>query len=180
LGNLNITTVAAVPLKPANFISQTAIVTQGQTGVAYAINSVANANTYAWTFGGTGAAFSNTNTTNTSIDYDFMATSGNLNVVAINACGASSALTLAVTVNPLITLLDKTKHIDGVFYQNGYLTILTEKQAMYQYDIVDMNGISVLRGNQLHTQIDVSFLPNAIYVARVRLNDQNYTLKFVR
>jgi hypothetical protein len=47
-----------------------------------------------------------------------------------------------------------------------------------QFDIIDMNGVRVLHGNQVNALIDVSELPTAIYVARLKMNDQYYTLKF--
>jgi hypothetical protein len=178
LGSLNITAIAAAPSKPSGFTSQMATVTEGLTGIAYAINPVANTNVYAWTYDGTGVSFNNTNSVSTHVDFDINATSGNMNVTAINACGTSPMLSLPVTVNPLITLLHKTENMEAMYYQNGFLHVVNAAHSLVQFDIFAMNGVSVLHGNQVNALIDVSELPTAIYVARLKMNDHYYTLKF--
>ena len=178
LGSLNITTIVAAPSKPSGFTSQMTTVTEGLKDIAYAINPVANTEVYAWTYDGTGVSFNNTNSETTRVDFDFNATSGNMNVAAINACGASPMLSLPVTVNPLITLLHKTENMKVMYYQNGFLHVVNAMHTPLQFDIIDMNGVRVLHGNQVNALIDVSELPTAIYVARLKMNGQYYTLKF--
>ena len=86
---------------PAGNISGTSTVCQGQTGVAYSVLPIAGATTYTWTYSGTG--FTSTGTGN-SITGSFStnATSGNLTVRGINACGNGViSANFPITVNPL-------------------------------------------------------------------------------
>jgi hypothetical protein len=94
--------VTPLPVQPDPFTASSNTVCQGQTSVTYTVPSVAGATSYVWTYTtGTGASF--TSTTNTvSVNFSASATSGSLNVVAVNACGQSlGPRSLAITVNPL-------------------------------------------------------------------------------
>jgi hypothetical protein len=63
----------------------------------YSITSVPGATSYTWTLPGGWSGSSITNSINTTAS----ATSGNVTVTANNACGSSSAQTLAVTINTI-------------------------------------------------------------------------------
>ena len=91
-------TVNTAPASPSGFTAATSVVCQGTNGVAYNIASVAGATGYTWSYSGTGATINGTGTSVT-VDYSGSATSGTLSVTADGACGSSSALTMAITVN---------------------------------------------------------------------------------
>lgn len=91
-------TVNPLPAE-AGTITGTAIVCQGQTGVAYSVPAIANATSYIWSYSGIG--FTPSGTTN-AITGSFAAnaTSGNLTVQGVNACGNGTvSTTYAITIN---------------------------------------------------------------------------------
>jgi RHS repeat-associated protein len=76
-------------------------VCQGQTGIAYSIPAIANATSYAWSYSGTGATINGT-ANSITIDFAANATSGNLTVHGVNACGNGIETTpFAINVNSL-------------------------------------------------------------------------------
>jgi hypothetical protein len=95
-------TVTPLPTTPAAFLSSSATVCQGQTGVNYSVAPDPNATSFSWSYSGTGATINGT-TNAVTIDFANNATSGTLSVSSVNACGTSTALTMAITVNPLPT-----------------------------------------------------------------------------
>ena len=84
------------PAQPASFTTSSATVCVGQTSVTYTVPNDATATSYTWSYSGTGATITGT-TNSVTVDYASNATSGTLSVVA-NGCAASTARTLAVTV----------------------------------------------------------------------------------
>lgn len=92
-------TISPVPAAPGA-ISGTASVCQGQSSVAYSVSPVPGAVSYTWSYSGTGFTASGTTASITG-NFSASATSGNLTVVAVNACGASlSSPAFAVSVTP--------------------------------------------------------------------------------
>ncbi len=94
-------TVNPLPAQPGNFTASTATVCQGQTGVVYTVPNVAGV-TYAWNYTGSGGTINGTGNSIT-MNFSNTATSGTLSVTATNACGTSTARSIAITVNPLPT-----------------------------------------------------------------------------
>ncbi len=95
--------VNAAPAMPGAFTAALSPVCQGQNGVSYTFPAVNGAAFYEWSYSGGGVIFgsvSTTTPTNTA-NFSASASSGNVQVVATNSCGSSSARTTAVTVNPL-------------------------------------------------------------------------------
>jgi autotransporter-associated beta strand protein len=88
-------TVNAIPATPAS-IAGSATVCSGSAGVSYSIAAVPSASGYAWSVP-SGATITNGQGT-TQIFVNWGGTAGNVSVIASNACGASSARTLAVAV----------------------------------------------------------------------------------
>jgi hypothetical protein len=86
-------TVDAIPATPGA-ISGTTTICSGSSNT-YSITAVAGATSYTWTLPGGWSGTSTTNTINTTAS----ATSGDVTVTANNACGNSTAATLAITVN---------------------------------------------------------------------------------
>jgi hypothetical protein len=95
--------INSVPTAPASFTTSTAAVCQGQTAIVYTVPNTANVQ-YAWTYSGTGFVFASGQGTNSvSVNVGSSAASGNLQVTASNTCGASTPLSMPVTVNSVPT-----------------------------------------------------------------------------
>ncbi len=93
-------TVNSVP-GAAGPITGTSPVCQGQNNIAYSVEPVPNATSYVWTYSGTGATITGTGTSVT-INFSTSATSGNLKVYGVNACGNGAVSpNYSITVNPL-------------------------------------------------------------------------------
>jgi hypothetical protein len=85
---------------PADDITGSATVSQGQNLVAYSVPAIANATSYIWSYSGTGATINGT-TSSVTIDFSGSATSGNLTVKGHNSCGDGAVSNnYAITVNP--------------------------------------------------------------------------------
>jgi hypothetical protein len=90
-------TVTPIPSQPGA-ISGTSTVCQGSTQT-YSVSPVTGATSYTWTLPSGWTGSSTTNSINAIVG----ANSGNITVTANNACGSSTAQTLAITVNQLPT-----------------------------------------------------------------------------
>ncbi len=119
---------------------------QGYTNVAYSIAPVANADSYLWSYSGTGAII-NGNTENITIDFDAGATSGVLSVSASNPCGELSAPSpgLTITVDPCAGIHEVEKGLlvelipnpsEGIFS----CVMTTDIQDVFKIQITDVNG----------------------------------------
>jgi hypothetical protein len=74
----------------------------GISSPTYTIASVSGASSYTWTAPTGATIISGQGTTSITLNFTNSFVSGNLSVVANNACGSSSARTLALSSNPLI------------------------------------------------------------------------------
>lgn len=78
---------------------------RGITAQTYSIPTIANATSYVWTYSGTGATITGTGNS-ISISFSGTATSGNLTVYGVNACGngvvSTRAITLTTTTTPVV------------------------------------------------------------------------------
>ncbi len=84
---------------PAGIISGTSPVCQGQSGYAYSVGSISGATSYQWSYSGTGFTPSG-NSASITGSFSAGATSGNLTVAGINACGAGiSSSNFSIVVN---------------------------------------------------------------------------------
>jgi hypothetical protein len=86
---------SSVPTTPGS-ISGTTTICEG-TSNTYSISSVSGATSYTWTLPGGWSGTSATNSITTTAN----ATSGSVSVTANNACGSSSAASLAISVNTI-------------------------------------------------------------------------------
>ncbi|MFN8207170.1 MAG: hypothetical protein U0T82_07150 [Bacteroidales bacterium] len=87
-------------------------VCQGTSGVSYNVAAISNALSYVWSFTGTGATINGTGNSVT-IDFSPGATSGNLTVYGVNACGngvvsPSLAITLNQPPTPVLSIPDSS------------------------------------------------------------------------
>ena len=76
----------------------------GLTGQTYSISAVTNATTYTWTVPTGWSITAGAGTTSITVTTGAAGQNGNITVTAGNSCGTSAASTLAVTVNPGITI----------------------------------------------------------------------------
>lgn len=90
--------VNSLPQQPGAFSASTSSVCPGASGVAFTVPNTPNVN-YVWSYSGTGVTFSGSGNSVTA-NFNASATSGNISVTANNACGASVARSIAVTVDP--------------------------------------------------------------------------------
>ncbi len=97
--------VSLLPATPGNFSTSTGTVCQGQSSVTYTVPAVSTATSYTWSYAtGSGVTFSGGATTTgptNNLTFSSSATSGTLNVTAVNGCGASTARSMGITVTPL-------------------------------------------------------------------------------
>jgi hypothetical protein len=90
-------------LSPDKPIVQTAssTVCRQQNNISYSVIPNPWAESYVWTYTGTGATINGSGST-VNLDFSSNATSGSLNVFAISTCGTTGpALSIPITVNPL-------------------------------------------------------------------------------
>ena len=91
-------TVNPLPVA-AGTITGTTTVCQGQSGVVYSVPSITNATSYTWSYSGTGFTPS-ASTASITGTFSATATSGNLTVRGVNACGNGTvSATFAIIVN---------------------------------------------------------------------------------
>ena len=89
-----------VPTQPSA-ITGTGTVCQSQNGVTFSVINVSGVS-YAWAYSGTGFTIGSGSGTNSiSANFSATATSGTLSVTGSNACGSSTARTIAIGVNLL-------------------------------------------------------------------------------
>jgi len=85
----------------AGSISGTATLCQGQLNVPYSVPVINNANSYIWSYSGTGVTINGT-TNSVTIDFASNATSGNLTVKGNNHCGDGNVSPdFTITVNSI-------------------------------------------------------------------------------
>jgi hypothetical protein len=92
-------TVNSLPVAAGTIVG-TATVCQGQSSVGYSVSVISNATSYTWVYSGSGATITSTINAAT-ITFAANATSGNLKVYGVNACGNGTiSANYAITVNP--------------------------------------------------------------------------------
>jgi hypothetical protein len=94
--------VITIPTAPVSIFGNSTIC-QGQTAESFFVNTVTDATGYNWSFPAGVSQNTGGNTNAITANFSTTATSGNISVTASNACGASSATTKSITVNPLPT-----------------------------------------------------------------------------
>jgi hypothetical protein len=88
----------------AGTITGTGTVCAGRAGVAYSVPAISNATSYSWSYSGTGANITNGTSNNITIDFAAGATSGNLTVRGVNACGNGVvSANFLITISPIPT-----------------------------------------------------------------------------
>jgi hypothetical protein len=98
--------VTVTPLPDAaGLISGSAVVCQGENGVAFDVPAIANATGYVWTLPTGATIATGTNTNSITVNFSASATSGNITVRGTNSCGSGVVSNnFAVTVNPMPTI----------------------------------------------------------------------------
>ncbi|MBK6834922.1 MAG: VCBS repeat-containing protein [Bacteroidetes bacterium] len=73
----------------------------GTTQVLYSVSPISNATSYNWTLPSGATINTGAGTNSISVNFANNATSGNISVVGVNACGSGTISTSSITVNPL-------------------------------------------------------------------------------
>lgn len=95
---VNVTSVPAA----AGAVSGPTSVCQGQTGVVYSVNPIANATTYEWILPAGASISAGANTNTITVDFNTSASSGDISVRGINSCGNGAwSPNLPINVNRL-------------------------------------------------------------------------------
>ncbi len=154
-------TINSVP-SAAGDISGTATVCQGQTGVSYSVDAIANSSSYTWSYSGTGATISGTTRTPT-ISFSATATSGILTVAGTNTCGNGIvSVNYPITVNLLPvaagTITGSTPVCQG--YNGVSYSVPTIANAT-DYNWVLPAGATIASGANTNS-ITVNFASNAV------------------
>ena len=100
IGNSSFKSVVVNPLPAkAQIITGSDTVCQGQQSVIYSVAPINNATSYSWTLtnGASGISLNEI----ISVNFDLLATSGNITLKGQNSCGDGEMLDKVVTVNPL-------------------------------------------------------------------------------
>ncbi len=146
-------TVNPLPAAAGNISGQQSVC-QGQTNVNYLVSNIANATSYQWNYQGTGIMISGSSN---SINANFSntASSGNIIVRGVNACGTGDSSYIAITV--------KAKPITPIISQNGN-TLTSNASAGNQWYNLSTGLISAATST--------SYLPQQIgnYFVIVTLN----------
>ncbi len=102
-----------IAAQPAAFTTSTAIVDQGQNGVAYSVLNDASVTSYNWSYSGTGATI-NGSGNSISINFSATATGGNLSVTGSTVCGTSIARTMAISISGSMRITEYMYNGGGV------------------------------------------------------------------
>jgi len=130
-GNAYSKTITVDPLPAAaGIIAGETTVCQGQIGVVYTVEPIANATSYEWTIPAGANIITGTGTNSIVVDYSRIAESGMVTVYGTNSCGEGSVSSLEITVNllpvtPVITrdnyTLTSSAHDGNQWYKDGTL-----------------------------------------------------------
>ena len=154
----------------AGTITGPSSVCQGDNGVVFSVNPIANATTYNWTVPTGGTIISGGNTNTITVNFSSSASSGTVSVYGSNSCGNGAASNLNITLNPvpaapLISSLGLVLSSNAPAGNQWYYSVnaggpfspiagatgqtYTVTQQGYYYDIVTLNGCSSAPSNIL-------------------------------
>ena len=157
-------TVNPYPASPSAITGSTSVC-QGQNGVTFQVDPVANATGYNWVVpaGATIVAGSNTNAI--TVNFSSTAISGNVAVVGTNGCGTGETSSLAVVVDPLPvaagTIAGKSTVCQGenmVTYSVPVINYATSYEWIYSGNNVTISTTDVVDG---FATVTINFANNA-------------------
>lgn len=166
-GNSSLQQVITVNPFPAAAGTITGLTTvcQGQTSVTYSVSPVANANPngYIWSLPAGATISSGSGTNSITVNYDNTASSGQVQVLPTNSCGAGSASpVLNVTVNPLPGIAGTITGTATVCQgQNGVVFSVPSISNATTYNWVVPSGATIVSGNNTNS-ITVDFGTTAV------------------
>lgn len=161
-GNSSLQQIITVNPYPAaaGTITGLSTVCQGQTSVTYSISPVANANPngYIWSLPAGATITSGSGTNNITVSFSNSSTSGQVQVLPTNSCGAGSASpVLNVTVNPLPGIAGNITGTATVCQgQNGVVFSVPAVSNATTYNWVIPSGATIVSGNNT-SSITVDF-----------------------
>jgi hypothetical protein len=166
-GNGNASPPFAVTVTPlpgaAGTITGDASVCQGESGVAYSVAAVANAQSYTWTVPPGAAIATGSGTNSITVDFSSSASSGSITVNATNQCGSGAASpNFDVSVNPVPatpvitassdTLMSSEPSGNQWFFEGNMIPGATGQmyvatQSGEYWSVVTLNGCSSAESN---------------------------------
>ncbi len=102
----------------AGVIAGSAIIAQGTAGMPYAVDVIANATSYLWSYTGTGVTINGTGNSVT-LDFSLTATNGQLKVMGHNACGDGIASFMVLNIQTVRILNLSAVMIEGLYNGGG-------------------------------------------------------------
>lgn len=161
-------------------------VTQGQSGIIYQTQAIANADFYKWQYSGSGVTI-NGNSNIITIDFSDSATSGILKVQAVDSCGNNSPVEiLPIVVQAPIGIYDPGEKVLFKIFPNPVndkLIITSESNELSTIKISDLSGKVLILKNinsDGMIKIDVSSLSSGQYFIQFTNNLSSQTQKFIK
>ena len=132
-------TINALPMA-AGTISGLGSVCQGQNGVAYSVPTIPNATSYTWAYTGGGATIVGA-TNAITINFAGIATSGNLTVYGVDACGNGTiSANYPITANPMPIITTNPTNTSVGIGVNAYFGVVTSAGSpTYQWQMSSDN-----------------------------------------
>lgn len=154
-------TVNPLPGTPGTISGQTSVCA-GATNVAYSVAAVSNATSYVWTLPAGATVASGSGTRSITVNFDATAASGDISVLAQNACGDGQASALALTVNTLPaatgTIIGESSVCQG---STGVSYSIAVVPGATSYDWTVPAGVTIASGATTNT-ITVDFSTSAV------------------
>ncbi|MGO4772689.1 hypothetical protein ACEN2I_13575, partial [Flavobacterium sp. W22_SRS_FK3] len=168
--------INSVPVT-AGMISGAISVCQGQVSVGYSVPAITNATSYAWSYSGTGATFTNGTTRNPTITFAANATAGNLTVYGVNSCGNGTvSANYAITVNPSPTPTFTTP-AQTQTCANEHITYTTQSgQSNYVWTVSGVLNTDyrlIARGTNTNRDIVIEWLTAGTKTVTVNYSNSN-------
>ena len=164
--------LSIAPATPASITGPNLMNTQQVA--TFSISAVSNATSYLWTVPSGWVILNGQGTTTASIRAG--ATSGNITVTAVNACGTSASSKKTVSVNCV-----RSSILDFNVWPNpakDFITMNTFMMENYQIEIFNTIGqLMLVERNKI--EIDVTTLSSGVYIVRLFDTENYYTTRLV-
>jgi hypothetical protein len=182
--------ISAIPAAPASITGPTAVCS-GQQGVPYSITPLYGAATYTWSgpskskfvVGSTISPSNTLTTTASSVAVNYGNKTGTLKVRGNNACGSSTYTSVTITFNCRESAPEpQPEGIEINIIPNpasDHVLVSFDTDNTYEIEVLNLLGERVLFVRN-EKNIDISELPDGIYIARVLTGNSSYTARFVK
>ncbi|WP_348798122.1 T9SS sorting signal type C domain-containing protein [Flavobacterium adhaerens] len=129
----------------AGAISGSSTVYKGDSNVSYSVPVIANATSYVWTYSGSGVTITNGTTNSPTLSFSYGATSGDLAVKGVNACGDGAVAVLAITVdNPIASSPSVGGSLHVCQGEKGVVYSISDDVETYEWTVP--SGATIVSG----------------------------------